>query len=455
MLAQSAPAQVDYFPNIPMGSQRAAFETVSAVNAAVDLQEFPDGSGRFLANRSLNRLYIIQPSGSNSVFLQAGRKEDTVDGTNQGSTSISIHPDFADVNSPGYAKIYTLTADTMPTESPDFASPGPDLSFQVLLTEWTMDDIRSDVFAGSSRVLMRVELKSDTHHYMNDLAFGPDESLYISLGDNLNRDLASSTGNIFGKILRIDPFGDNSANGQYGIPVDNPFISDPDSVGEIFAYGLRNPWRIWFDRATGDLFAGDVGWNSIEEVDRIVSGGNYGWPTKEGSFLNAREAIPDVPDPVTGLTKAEELGLIEPLFEYDHTDGESVIGGVVYRGSELPWLYGKVIFGDWDAGWIMAGDPETGEFFQLPFADGEVAKALGGQRFVSINEDLDGELYLLGGRNIVRITPLPGDINLDGTLGVEDVNALVGEIIAGTNDSVFDLTADGAVDNADLKQMAE
>ncbi len=413
-LVRTAPAQIDYFPDIPIGSQHVAFETVTDINAARDLQEIPDGSGRMLANRAANRLQIIQPSGSNSTFLRACPCD--VAGT-QGMNSFSIHPGFADVNSPGYAKIYTLTVDLMNSEPPDFASPGPNPGFQYLLTEWTMNNIRSNAFSGSSRVLMRVAIQ-DSNHDVNDLAFGPDENLYISLGEDDNRELSSSTDNIFGKILRIDPFGDNSANGQYGIPADNPFAGDPDSVGEIFAYGLRNPWRIWFDRATGDMFAADVGWRSIEEVDRIVRGGNFGWPTKEGSLLAASEAIPDVPDPVTGLTKAEELGLIEPIFEYDHTDGESVIGGVVYRGSELPWLVGKVIFGDWETRLIMAGDPETGEFFQLPFAEDEVANAIGGAdlKFTSINEDLDGELYLLGGTQIARITALPGDINRDGTV---------------------------------------
>lgn len=451
LLAQSAPAQIDYFPDIPTGTQGVAFQTVtSGIRNTSNLQEFPDGSGRLLTNRrDLNRLYVVQPSGSNADFLRACPCETA--GT-EGLPSFAFHPGFADINDVGYGKFYTLTVDTTFTFPADFSSPGEEAALQSVLSEWTMDDISADVFEGSQRVLMRVQIQTEDHA-VNDLAFGPDENLYIALGeDNVNRELAGSTDTIFGKILRIDPFGNNSANGQYGIPADNPFVDEPGAAGEVYAYGLRNPWRIWFDPVSGDLFAGDVGWRSIEEVDRIVSGGNYGWPIKEGSLLAAKDATPDVPDPITGLTKAQELGLMDPLFEYDHTDGLSVIGGVVYRGSELPWLNGKVIFSDWESLQIMAGDPETGEFFQLPLEGNAVSNALGGGRIVSINEDLDGELYLLGGgQNIVRITPLPGDINRDGTVGADDIDQLYASL--GSGDPRYDLDNDGVVDAGDVDEL--
>ena len=449
LFTQTASAQFDFYPEIPTGSQRLGLESFSDVNAARDLAEIPDGSGRFMTNRSFQHMFMIQPSGSNSLFLKAGQID--VAGT-QGLPALAFHPDFADVDNPGYAKFYTLTSDTMPTEPPDFASPGLDPGFQVLLTEWSMDEIRSNVFSGSSRVLMRVELRRDTHHYMNDIAFGPEKSLYISLGENTIKELASTTENVFGKILRIDPFGNNSANGQYGIPIDNPFVAEPGAVGEVFAFGLRNPYRIWFDSVTGDLYAGDVGWDSIEEVDRIVSSGNYGWPTKEGSLLVTKnDPIADVPDPITGLTKADELGLIDPLFEYDHAEGESVIGGAVYRGSEIPWLDGKVIFGDWHNWQIMAGDPKTGEVFKLPFDSGEVQSALGGGRIVSIDTDLSGEIYLAGGTSIVRLTALAGDLNRDGTVGANDIDLLYLNLTS--TESRYDLDDDGDADQGDVVEL--
>src|SRR5581483_10550151 len=134
------------------------------------------------------------------------------------------------------------------------------------------------------------------NHNGGTIAFGPDGDLYLAIGDggaanDSGNGHIVSTGNaqalsvIMGKMLRIDPNGNNSANGKYGIPADNPFVNTAGAAKEIFAYGLRNPYKFSFDPANGHLIEGDVGQNNVEEVNTITSGGDYGWPIKEGTFL--------------------------------------------------------------------------------------------------------------------------------------------------------------------------
>ena len=124
-------------------------------------------------------------------------------------------------------------------------------------------------------------------------------------------------GNVLGKILRIDPHGDDSANGAYGVPANNPFVGRA-GADEIYAYGFRNPYRFSFDRDTGRLFVGEVGQNDIEEVDVVKAGGNYGWPIKEGTFLFDTGG-PAAPGFVTANSPGSPAGLIDPVAQYDHT----------------------------------------------------------------------------------------------------------------------------------------
>ena len=150
--------------------------------------------------------------------------------------------------------------------------------------------------------------------------------------------------NPLGAILRIDPLGSNSANTAYGIPAANPFVGQAGFVAEIFAYGFRNPFRMAFDRATGQLWAGDVGQNAIEEIDIVSAGGNYGWNWKEGSFFfDGNGAGPGF---VTDIDPGAPPGLIDPVAEYDHDEGIAVIGGYVYRGNTIAALQGRYVFGD-------------------------------------------------------------------------------------------------------------
>ncbi len=223
-----------------------------------------------------------------------------------------------------------------------------------------------------------------------------------------------------GKILRFDPLnpalnpGSNdpiSANGQYRIPTGNPF-QGAGQVPEIYAYGFRNPYRFSFDRLSGDLIAADVGQGNIEEIDRVVLGGNYGWAVKEGDFLFDRAT-----GNVTARSPGNPAGLIDPItgtlgtLQYDHDDGISITGGFVYRGDDIPELYGKYVFGDLALrnapprvdGRLFYADLETGvinEFLLPQFANGILPNGLTVHGF---GQDDAGELYAL-----VTNTPADG-----------------------------------------------
>lgn len=237
------------------------------------------------------------------------------------------------------------------------------------------------------------------NHNGGTIVFGPDGMLWIGLGDggaaNDPFGNAQSKKTLLGKVLRIDVRG-ATADKPYAIPADNPFVGDEGARGEIWCLGLRNPWRIAFDRATGDLWCGDVGQDRIEEVDRLVKGGNYGWNFREGTedFALRRPKGP-IPD-----------GLLPPLAEYPHRDGVSITGGHVYRGRAVPGLEGFYVYGDWLTMrmWACREDRASGkvEIVELPRAPVQVS---------SFAEEPDAELLLVGwaakeGR-VLRIVPAP------------------------------------------------
>ena len=228
------------------------------------------------------------------------------------------------------------------------------------------------------------------NHNGGQIAFGPDGYLYIGLGDGgrAGDPLGSGqdTSTLLGSILRID-VSNATPERPYTVPSDNPFVGG-ESRGEIWAYGLRNPWRFSFDRENGDLWAGDVGQNRWEEIDLIERGGNYGWNVLEGNhcFRPQRDCDRD--------------GRIPPVWEYP-LDGRpcSVIGGYVYRGPAIPWLRGAYVYGDFC----------TGAVFGLRYHGGEVTEhrqlADTGLRIMSFAEDDDGELYLLSQESgVYRLT---------------------------------------------------
>jgi putative heme-binding domain-containing protein len=218
-------------------------------------------------------------------------------------------------------------------------------------------------------------------HNGGDLHFGPDRMLYISTGDAANPnppdplDTGQDISDLLSSILRIDV--DHKDKGKnYAVPRDNPFVGMKGARPEIWAYGFRNPWRMCFDPHTGELFAGDVGWELWEMVHRVEKGGNYGWAATEG------------PQPI----KPEKVGptpIRPPLIELPHTIAASVTGGRVYYGKKFPELRGAYIFGDWETRRLWAARFDGERVKEMP----EITRP--SVRIVAFGEDKDGELYFL------------------------------------------------------------
>ena len=439
-----AQIDTDYFPDFSVTDHAVSLQKSHCLASARAAEPFPDDTGRMLVARTTHRLDLVMPNGRTSMFQQLPFN---FGGGSAGMNSFTFHPDFATQGAAGFGKYYTLTGDVDMTAPADFRSGNPDEGAHSILTEWTVSDVNSDTFSGTGRELIRFGTEG-FGHVADDIEFGPDGLLYVAVGDdNEARLVSQDPQNVFGKILRIDPFGSDSANGQYGIPADNPFSN------EVYAIGFRNPWRISFDSETGQLFVADVGQHSFEEVSLVTRGGNYGWPEKEGTYVvNSLSAtLPnavtlDVPDPDTQLTVAETLGLVDPIFQFDHSDGASIIGGEVYYGEAFPWLKGKYIFSSWDEGDVYFGDPVTGEV-QLLMDKGAIAEFAGGAA-VAIDMDLNGEILLLGTSCFTRLVPpLRCDFDGDAVCDVKDLDTILNQL--GVSDSALDLDSSGVVDLGD------
>jgi glucose/arabinose dehydrogenase len=236
--------------------------------------------------------------------------------------------------------------------------------------------------AASERILLTVNQVSNfTNHKAGQLAFGLDGFLYFGLGDGGSGGdpfgHGQNTQTLLGKMLRIDV--DAVSPGlQYRIPPDNPFVAG-GGLPEIWAYGFRNPWRFSFDRSTNRVFVADVGQDNFEEIDLLQKGGNYGWNTMEGQHCF---------NPPTGCNMA---GLILPIAEYSHQEGNAVIGGFVYRGANIPALRGAYIFGDLGTGKIW----ELQETSPSPNNWARTLLLQSGVMITSFGQDATGELYVV------------------------------------------------------------
>ncbi len=328
---------------------------VDGLTAPLSLSVPDDGSGRMFVCDQVGLAWVVtEAAGKLPTPLLDVRSRLVTLGTydERGLLGLATHPDFAH-----HPLIYILTSEPI-AGTADFVNvmpAGVTNNCQSVISEWRMDPLHpNQVDPASRREILRLD-KPQSNHNGGTLRFGPDKLLYISLGDggqandvangHVPGGNAQSLQRIYGKILRIDVDGRNSANGKYGIPKDNPFVGQ-NALPEIWAYGLRNPYTYSFDSLTGDLYVGDAGQNKIEEVDLIVKGGNYGWNVKEGTFW-FDSVTANIGSVVTGPVRPVPPNLIDPIAEYDHDEGNVVIGGFVYRGCEIPVLSGRYVFGDW------------------------------------------------------------------------------------------------------------
>ena len=307
------------------------------VDKPISLVVPPDGSGRHFLVQQRGLILILpkdERSGEAKVFLDLTKTGmEAKDGFfEEGLLGLAFHPDFKK-----NGKFYIC-----------HSAQDPKRSVYSEMTVSKSDPDKAD--ATSERALLDVPLPYWNHHSGN-LAFGPDGMLYIPMGDGGGKpggDPMRQAQNLFsmnGKMLRIDVNRKQGAR-QYGIPADNPFVGQPAVREEIWAYGLRNPWGIHFDEQ-GTLWEADVGQEIWEEINHIEKGANYGWSWRDGpGAYAARELANEKPAADTKFT--------DPVFVYDHTQGISITGGVVYRGSKLASLKGAYIYGDWGLGRVWA-----------------------------------------------------------------------------------------------------
>ena len=329
----------------------------------VDIQNSDDGSNRLFVveQPGIIRVFENNPGVTQStVFLDIRPRVDN-SSNEEGLLGLAFHPDY-----PDSAYFYV-----------NYTASNPN---RTVISRYRVSAADSNVAdSGSERVIMTID-KPFPNHNAGVLAFGPDDGyLYFSTGDGGSGGDPQNNGQnratLLGSILRIDV--DHGENGKdYAIPPDNPFVGNSNGYREeIYAYGLRNTWRMSFDPATGQLWAADVGQNQIEEIDIVQKGGNYGWRIMEG-------------DNCYQSTNCNTAGLILPVWQYPRSLGQSITGGYVYRGSEIPELVGKYIYADYASGriWSLAYDGpaqvENVELFNTNL------------RISSFGTDEDGELYL-------------------------------------------------------------
>lgn len=340
------------------------------------------------------QLYRIDLTETPYTELEFLDLTDQVGNTNgeRGLLGFAFHPDFP--NTPTFYLNYTR------------GNP-----LETVVSEWEVDPSTWIVDEDSERVLITYEQPFDNHNG-GHIAFGPDGYLYISSGDGgsagdpLNN--AQNKNSLLGKILRIDvDFTDSGL--EYGIPADNPLV-DTNGRDEVYAWGVRNPWRFSFDRQSGELWAADVGQDAWEYIHVIQNGKNYGWRILEGSHCF---------NPSTGC---DSTGLELPVFEYNHSQGDrSITGGFIYRGQKQPLLHRKYIYADFVSGRIWALEV-TPDALQVVSNEELMNTNINVSSFA---EDLDGEIYVLtygsgGVRRLIVEPPAPRWISVADTVNSTD-----------------------------------
>ncbi|MEW5976084.1 MAG: PQQ-dependent sugar dehydrogenase [Acidobacteriota bacterium] len=379
LMALLVPAITELIPARQVSAQQGVTfvldQVVGGLSSPVFLNHAGDGSGRLFVVEQAGRILIVRNGGVlPTPFLDI--RGQVSFGGERGLLSVAFHPDFK--NNRRFFVNYTARRPNLMT----------------IIAEYQASMSNPDLAHTAEQVLLTIDQPFDNHNG-GQLQFGPDGYLYIGMGDggsggdplghgqNLN--------SLLGKVLRID------VNGAfpYRIPPDNPLVNGP-GADEIWALGLRNPWRFSFDRLNGRLFLADVGQNTMEEVDVVDRGSNLGWNVMEGSRCF---------QPPNGCSTA---GLTLPISEYTHSLGSSITGGYVYRGNAHPQLRGTYLFGDFGSGRIW-GLTETnlGTWTRTELRGP-------GFNISSFGEDEEGEIYVVnysGSIHRIRITGSPGDVN--------------------------------------------
>ena len=365
----------------------------------IRLERFADGFKKPLAithaNDGSQRLFVVEQAGTIRVIANGqvvkkpllDLRKRVTDGGERGLLGLAFHPRFKD-NGLFYVN-YTRRKKGLKT----------------YISEFRVDE-SGRASRKSERVLLRFSQPYGNHNG-GHLAFGPDGYLYIAVGDggdgNDPQNNGQNPGTLLGTILRIDVEG-ISSDSPYRVPRDNPFWGHASYRPEIWAYGLRNPWRFSFDRDSGELYAADVGQNKVEEINIIRKGGNYGWRVMEGDICT-----PGV------NPNCDPVGFDAPIYSYRHDVGRSITGGFVYRGKNIPALCGTYIYGDFVSralwglryrkGRVIAQKTlyEPKSMLSLPYDylrdDGLLISTFG--------EDESGELYVAAYQSgrIYRIVP--------------------------------------------------
>lgn len=437
--------------------------SLNQVHSPTTITHAPDGSGRLFVCDQPGIIYVIengflQPTPFLDISATAANAADrkvvgvTTGYSERGLLGLTFHPGYADPGSPGYRKFYlNYVKPYVAGVDPGPSQVGDPVNAVTVIAEFQVSEADPNVADPASERRLLLFTQPQSNHNGGQLEFGPEigpggeRYLYIGTGDggSQNDNNAGHTGGsasrptdnlgnsqdktrLLGKILRINPLGTNGPGGQYGIPIDNPFVGAGGGVREeIYAYGMRNPWRFSFDKRPGGtnrLFCGDVGGDRVEEVDIIVKGGNYGWRYLEGTEMPAFSS-----GAITNPMPNPGGPFIPPIVQYAHpgqTVGEpplpqlglSVTGGFIYRGAAIPALQGKYIFGDYghtsgaSDGRVMGLEetaPGSGVFTftqNLPLLGGN---PIVGQRILTFGEDASGEIY-------VGLKSTAGVLQLDG-----------------------------------------
>ncbi|MFS8099676.1 PQQ-dependent sugar dehydrogenase [Lentzea alba] len=394
------------------------------------LGEVPDGSGRLFVPDMNGKLYLLD-HGVQHAYLDLGAVVGpdfhSHRGLGSGFGFTAFHPKFA--RNGKFYTVHTETGSALTGKTPDL--PSANSVVHGVITEWTATDPRADVFSGTHRELMRVGYASFIHGFQ-EIGFNPnarwwDEDyglLYIASGDGgigLTTTLPQDLSLPQGKILRVDPAGTNGVNGRWGIPRSNPFVGQAGKLGEIYAYGMRDPYRFsWDSRGSHKMFLGHIGEKAVDSVYEVRKGANLGWSEREGNWAYRKG------DPSCGVfplpADDAKYGYTYPVAAFDHNrlassrpcadSGNALMGGFVYRGSKIPSLRGKYIYGEGVKGLIYyaeerdmrAGKPMATTREMMVYSGGQLTtlKALvndPNRVDLRFGQDADGELYVLAKAN--------------------------------------------------------